>query len=125
MKVAMIPHAAHFGKGEESGIRRVVEAYFKYLPQYDIDLVDVGEPYELKVAHAGVVPDCDICQCHGLYWTADYHAAAWEWKANQSVVKSIRSAWITAILFGFPLSIRGSFFLSRKTDLLFDDMDRI
>jgi len=89
----MIPHVDHFSPKDESGIRRVVEAYFQYLPDYGIELVEAdAESYDIKVVHAGTAPDCNVAQCHGLYWTADYPANAWEYKANASVVKSMRSA---------------------------------
>lgn len=93
LKVLMLPHLKHF-RSEESGIKRVVEAYFRHLPTYGIELVDKdATSYDIKVAHAGMAgSDCDVAMLHGVYWTADYDAAAWEWKANQSVIASIRGA---------------------------------
>ena len=38
LKVLMLPHLDDF-KREESGIRRVVEAYYQYLPDYGIKMV--------------------------------------------------------------------------------------
>lgn len=87
----MIPHEQHLGR-QESGIIRVVRAYFKHLPAFGVELVNPGEPYDLKAVHAGTAPDASVCHGHGLYWSADYSAAAWEWKANQSVIQAMRAA---------------------------------
>lgn len=93
MKVLMLPHADRI-RGQENGIARVVEAYFKYLPQFDVEMVrEDTETYDLKAVHAGIAgPDNDVCHAHGLYWTSDYQAQAWEWKANAKVVDAIRHA---------------------------------
>lgn len=92
MKIRMVPHLSEVGK-EESGIRRVIEAYFKYLPAFGAKMVKPGsENYDLKIGHAGIAPDADVSHLHGLYWSGDYDSAGWEFKANQSVVQSIRSA---------------------------------
>ena len=100
----MIPQPPDF-RNDESGIRRVVEAYFKYLPQYDIELMPHNaKRYDLKAVHAGMTDgDCDIAHLHGLYWTADYPATAWEYRSNAQIVDAIRharevtvpSAWVT------------------------------
>lgn len=98
MKVQMLPHLKHF-RSEESGIKRVVEAYFKHLPKFGIEFVDPdsGE-YDIKVGHAGMSgADVDVAMLHGLYWTADYDAAAWEWRANRSVIDSVRGALVTTV----------------------------
>lgn len=93
MKVLMLPHVSSF-RNEESGIRRVVEAYFRYLPQFGIDMVDPdATSYDLKAVHAGMTGgDCDVCHCHGLYWTADYVASMWEYKTNAKVIDAVRHA---------------------------------
>jgi len=91
----MIPHLSLWQKSkDESGIRRVVEAYFKHLPSYGIELVARNATsYDLVAAHAGMGGGgADVAMCHGLYWTADYQAAAWEFKSNADVVKTIRHA---------------------------------
>jgi len=96
MRVAMLPHISHF-RGEESGIKRVVSAYFRYLPQYGVELVDPSASYDMLAGHAGMAPETDVCHCHGLYWTADYPASQWEWKANQSVIASARAAKVVTV----------------------------
>lgn len=95
MKVLMIPHASNFaGSKDESGIRRVVEAYFHYLPQFGVEFVARNATdWDLKVTHAGMGdPDADVAMTHGLYWTADYQAPAWEYATNAKVIAAVRHA---------------------------------
>lgn len=89
-KVKMHPSAADFKK-EESGIRRVVEAYTKNLPKFGFEITR-GNDYDVSVSHAGSAPGADVVCVHGLYWTADYRAAAWEWHVNRDVINSVRLA---------------------------------
>ncbi len=93
MRVQIVP-GPRFFQTHESGIKRVVEAYNKYLPEFGIEIVDVDAEaeYDLKAVHAGMAPDCDVAHLHGMYWTADYEAAAWEWKANSHVIGNLRAA---------------------------------
>lgn len=93
MKVMMIPQPTDFGK-EESGIKRVVDAYYKYMPQYGIQWVPANaKRYDLKAAHAGMSGgDCDVAILHGLYWTADYPATNWEYKSNENIVNALHHA---------------------------------
>lgn len=93
IKVLMLPHLSHF-RSEESGIKTVVTKYFEHLPKFDIELVDPGATtFDVKAAHAGMTgADATVSHCHGLYWTGDYDAAAWEWKSNQAVIDSLRGA---------------------------------
>lgn len=91
MKVLMLPHLQHF-RSEESGIKRVVESYFKHLPAYDIEFVTEGMQYDVRVVHAGTSEGCDVAACHGLYWTGDYPAITWEWAVNAKVIDNLRTA---------------------------------
>ena len=93
IKALMLPHLKDF-KREESGIRRVVEYYFKYLPDYGVKLVKPDTTsYDLKAVHAGATAgDCDIAHCHGLYWTGDLPADDWEWAVNSRIVEAVRNA---------------------------------
>lgn len=91
MKVLMFPHAQ--GMTGTSGIDQVVQHYFKYLPDYGVELVEPNATtYDLTAAHAGAVTDADIMHGHGLYWTSDYVASEAEWKTNANVVEAIRHA---------------------------------
>lgn len=94
MKVKMIPGVV---KNPNNGIAQVVQAYHKYLPSFDIDLVD-SDSWDLLAAHAGATgKECDVAHNHGLYWTADYAAKEWEYKANRDVVESLRHAQMITV----------------------------
>jgi len=95
MKVLMIPHLSDYSSTKgESGIRRVIEAYFHYLPAFGVELVDRdATSYDLLTAHAGATgANCDICHCHGLHWTSDYPCSKWQYKVNAKVIGAIRHA---------------------------------
>lgn len=89
----MLPHVSEV-QNQSHGIARVIEAYSKYLPQFDIELVNPdATTYDLRAAHAGITgPECDVAHLHGLYWTGDYNASDWEWGVNSRVIEAIRSA---------------------------------
>lgn len=91
-RVFMVPNQSDWGG--ESGIRRVVEAYVKHLPAYGWQVVtSPNDVLDIVAVHAGIkAPVCHVAHCHGLYWTNDYHAAAWEWDANRQVVLMCRVA---------------------------------
>lgn len=100
MKVLMIPQLSRFDN-EESGIRRVVEAYIKYAPEFDIEIADCRvedeDRYDVLAVHAGTTDRYPrkrpvVAILHGLYWVDDYNATAWEWRANRNVIESIRRA---------------------------------
>lgn len=90
MKVLSIPHLEEV-QASESGIRRVVEAYFKYLPRYGIEMVSPkATSFDVKASHAGASGDASVTHIHGVYWTEDYMANIWEWKINGWVAKTCR-----------------------------------
>lgn len=104
LKVRMVPHLSQF-EGYESGIKRVIEAYFKYLPQFDIELVGPGESADVVASHAGILgSECDIAHLHGIYFTADYNASYEEWMTNRNVIQAallakivtVPSSWVAA-----------------------------
>jgi glycosyltransferase involved in cell wall biosynthesis len=81
--------------GDESGIRRVVEAYIRYLPDFGWKVVnDPNAMLDIVAVHAGLAQrdTVHVAHTHGLYWTADYDAATWEWGANQRVLYCCRAA---------------------------------
>lgn len=93
MRVLMEPTLARFGEREESGIKRVVEFYLKYLPKYGVEFVNADEPRDLTVTHAGAGGiDCDVSHLHGLYWSEDYNVSKAELHANVNVINSMRYA---------------------------------
>lgn len=90
--VLMRPGPGSFDK-HESGIRRVVEAYAQFLPQFGFEITaDLTETIDLVAVHAGSGKGAEVCHCHGLYWTGDLRTDKWETKANRYVIESARSA---------------------------------
>jgi glycosyltransferase involved in cell wall biosynthesis len=111
LKVKMLPYIEWFESGE-SGIHTVVRNYFKYLPDYDIELVTPqAKQYDLLAVHAGsleVAPPKDkpvVNHSHGLYFTADYDASKSEYEANRRIVNilhyakevTVPSAWVAEV----------------------------
>lgn len=111
MKVMMVPNALNLVSGE-SGIHTLVRAWAKYLPQFGVEFVDPkADSFDLLAVHAGMSREYGhnvplVSHLHGLYWTADYDAPMWEYKANRDVIDSIRyatsvtvpSAWVAETL---------------------------
>ena len=91
IRVLMLPRPK---ADEPSGIGRVVEAYYRHLLEFDVELVpEKATTYDLKAVHAGATAeDVDVCHAHGLYWTADYDAPEWEYASNAKVISAIRHA---------------------------------
>jgi glycosyltransferase involved in cell wall biosynthesis len=95
IKVQMKPHPTIYENSRhESGIRRVVEQYAKYFSKFNIELVSPQDQnYDIRAIHAGSADGrCDVLFNHGLYWSDDYHASAWEHGANASIVELARKA---------------------------------
>jgi glycosyltransferase involved in cell wall biosynthesis len=92
MKVLMLP-TLHSQKKHESGIRRVIEAYHRYGPEFGIQFVESGNNFDLRVVHAGTTTEqADVAMLHGMYWTADYNASDAEYRTNARIVHSLRTA---------------------------------
>ncbi len=89
----MAPRAKDFAPKHENGIRRVCEAYEKYLPQFGVEFVTKKEDADLLVDHAGMLKgEAHCAMLHGLYWSADMVHPRWELKANRDVILALRSA---------------------------------
>lgn len=93
------------GQGQ-SGIHQVIRYYKQYLPAYGVEFVENGS-YDLLATHAGAMgAECDVAHNHGLYWSADYDASEWEYKANSQVIAALRNAkqitvpsqWVAQVL---------------------------
>lgn len=111
MRVMMVPNALNLVSGE-SGIHTLVRAWTKHLPAAGIDLVNPkADSFDVLAVHAGMTREYGdsaplVSHLHGLYFTADYHAADWEYKTNRSVIDSVRhattvtvpSAWVSEVL---------------------------
>jgi glycosyltransferase involved in cell wall biosynthesis len=94
MKLAMYP--MDWGSGE-SGVKRVVEAYRRYLPQYGVQLVGKDDAPDLVAAHISADVDVDVLHCHGLYWTGDHDLSRHEWHVNSVVIEGLRHASLITV----------------------------
>lgn len=98
MKVMMVPHWDTIKGQKASGIQTLIGAWFKHLPAVGIELVDQhATSFDLIGIHAGMSQNYGVdvplvAHLHGLYWTGDYEAEHWEWKANRDVIDSIHKA---------------------------------
>jgi glycosyltransferase involved in cell wall biosynthesis len=71
IKVRMYPHL-HDLANHDNGIAQVIKHYFRYLPDYDIELVDpMATSYDLEVAHAAAHPGAQVVHSHGNLWTGE------------------------------------------------------
>jgi len=87
----MLPSLQSFKK-DESGIKRCIEGWHKYAPDFGIEFVSDGD-YDVSVVHAGTSTEpSDIAALHGMYWSADYDASDAEYRTNARIVQSIRTA---------------------------------
>lgn len=105
LRILMRPNLGDFEKSE-SGIKRVVEAYYKYADKVNIEFVQCHENdtslYDVLIVHAGttsVFPNEKplVSMLHGLYWTADYSHTRWELEANAFITASIRHADVVTV----------------------------
>lgn len=103
MKVLSYPNPHAIEKLSPSGITAVISAYHKHAAEVGIEFVEPDAlSYDLVAVHAGMyrmdqVDGPLVAHCHGLYWTADYQAAEWEYKANKVVIDSIRQAHLVTV----------------------------
>lgn len=98
IKVLMLPHVSEI-QGQSNGIARVVEGYFKHLPQFGVELVEPdATSYDLVAGHAGITGGQVGCaHLHGLYFTSDYNASEWEWHVNSRVIEACRNAKVITV----------------------------
>lgn len=93
MRLLIAPQFRGNDEGD-GGIRRVVEAQHKYLPEFGIEIVDTVEQADVVAVHAGYWIDTRkpvVSHCHGLYWN-EYPWALWAEKLNLDVIEAIRKA---------------------------------
>lgn len=78
----------------EGGIKRVVEAQKKYLPQMGFEIVENIEEADICSYHGGEWIETNlpvVMHCHGLYW-AEYQWGAWAHELNNNVVSAMHRA---------------------------------
>lgn len=106
-RVLIEPRFRQPDKGD-GGIRRVVEAQRKYLPQFGVEVVDSEAEADVVAVHAGMWIKTNkptVTHCHGLYWE-EHEWPTWAHSMNQDVVEALRRAdvvtapseWVANIL---------------------------
>lgn len=93
VKVFISPRFRGEDKGD-GGIRRVVEAQYKWLPTYEIDIADTPEDADVIALHAGTWIDTNkptVAHCHGLYWS-DYKWPRWALAVNKDVLRTLKQS---------------------------------
>lgn len=79
----------------EGGIRRVVEAMCKYLPEFGIEITDDIRRADITNGHGVMRPlkrnTPFVSCCHGLYWE-DYPWQNWAHQVNSEVTRALISA---------------------------------
>lgn len=88
-----------FDVDRTGGVARVVEAQRRFLPQFDIELVDnpLGPRTQIYIGHAGNVTSRDdiprVQCCHGLYWTEPpYKWPKWATIRNGEIARALVEA---------------------------------
>lgn len=80
----------------DGGIRRVVEAQRRHLPDMGFTIVGTEAEADIVATHASVAGDVPattplVCHTHGLYWYG-YTWERWALKMNRDVIKAMRRA---------------------------------
>lgn len=83
-------------KSAIGGISRVVEAQIKWLPKYDVGIVESPDLADVLALHAASWIEPNVRQrvvthCHGLYWD-DYKWDHWAHNVNAAVIDNLRRA---------------------------------
>lgn len=93
----------------DGGVRRVIEAMHRYLPEHGVEIASAPDDADLINNHGTLLltrPGVPmVSSCHGLYW-ADYDWPAWAHEANRRVCESLiradactaPSAWVAYAL---------------------------
>lgn len=100
----------------DGGIRRVVEAQKRYLPEYGFTLVSTAAEADIAAVHAGSWVDVPagvpvVAHCHGLYW-AEYEWQRWHYILNDKVIETmLRADVVTAPSQWVADALRRNFYL--------------
>jgi glycosyltransferase involved in cell wall biosynthesis len=95
LKVYIEPSYQDVTDRGEGGIRRVSEAQFRYLPQFNIDPIKDIRRADLSACHGTEItrrPDMPfVSHCHGLHW-AEYPWENWAFEVNERVTEGLVQA---------------------------------
>lgn len=84
------------GKSQNGGIKRVLEAQYRYLPEFGIEITPNLAEAEVTVGHVSDCPLADgvpyINHNHGLMWS-EYKFPQWAEQVNAEIVQAMRHAY--------------------------------
>lgn len=85
-----------------NGIGRVVHAQYKYLPQFDIELVGSEDAADVIAGHTHDYGSkyISVCHLHGLYFFGDPGSGIydnWHREANKRIIDSMRRARVITV----------------------------
>lgn len=118
MKVFISPQFRKKDAGE-GGIRRIVEAQRRWLPKYDVEVVDHISKADIAATHAGLPSDAPVSMPwvvhnHGLYWR-EYEWYGWHHELNKQCIEMMRQAdYVTAPSEWVAYALRRGMWLSPK-----------
>lgn len=78
------------------GISRVIDAQTKYLPDFDVNVVETPDQADVLALHAASwtrpqVNQKVVAHCHGMYWH-EYPWEKWSHAVNREVIDTMRQA---------------------------------
>lgn len=95
MKLFLQPNYTGTTDRAEGGIRRVVEAMCRYLPEFGIEVTDDIRRADITNGHGVMRPlkphTPFVSSCHGMYWHG-YNWANWAHQVNAEVTEALISA---------------------------------
>lgn len=99
-KVFLRPDAATIA--QNNGIGRVVWAQAKWLPKFDIQLVNTEDEADVIAGHTHDygAARLDVMSCHGLYWSGDKGSGEynnWHHEANARIIAAARRAKVITV----------------------------
>ena len=95
MKIYLDPNPGNRPDRADGGVRRVLDAQIKYLPEFGVKITNKIEQADLTVGHIDHLPIAKgkpfVTHCHGLYWN-DYPWGEWERGVNRDVTNALVQA---------------------------------
>src|SRR3990167_9226366 len=109
LKVCISPLWSGRPERADGGIRRVTDALVRYLPDYEVQVVEQPEGADVLNSHGTSLIDYPglplVASCHGLHWS-EYEWDAWAHDVNKQVVEVLArgvahtapSEWVAAAM---------------------------
>ena len=95
MKIYLDPNPGNRPDRADGGVRRVLDAQIKYLPQFGVKITNRLDQADLTVGHIDHLPVVKgkpfVTHCHGLYWN-DYTWGEWARGVNRDVTQALVQA---------------------------------